>query len=41
MFEGDEIAVYYSDATPPEVSTLIAPWEFVSAGDKRKENSRY
>jgi len=41
MFDGNEIAVYYSDAIPPEVGTLIDPWEFVSVGDKRKETSRY
>jgi len=41
MFDGDEIAVYYSDAIPPEVGTLIDPWEFVSPDEKRNENSRY
>ncbi len=41
MCNGDELAVYYSDAIPPEVGTLIDPWEFAIAGDKRKENSRY
>ena len=27
----EELAIYYSDAVPPEVGTLLDPWEFVSS----------
>jgi hypothetical protein len=26
--EGDELLTFYSDATPPEVGTLLGLWEF-------------
>ena len=40
-FEGIEIAVYYSDATPPEVGTLLNPWEFVSPEAKSEQILQY
>jgi hypothetical protein len=40
-FEGTEIAVYYSDAVPPEVGTLINPWEFVSSESKNEKILQY
>ncbi len=40
-YEGDEIAIYYSDATPPEIGTLLNPWEFVSAETKNQKSLQY
>jgi hypothetical protein len=40
-YEGDEIAVYYSDATPPEIGTLINPWEFVSSKTTNEKSLNY
>ena len=40
-FEGDEIAVYYSDAIPPEVGTMLNPWEFVSPETNNQESLKY
>ena len=40
-YEGDEIAVYYSDATPPEVGTLLNPWEFVSPETRNEKDLNY
>jgi len=41
IFEGTEIAVYYSDAVPPDVGTLINPWEFVSSETKNEKILQY
>ena len=41
MFEGEEIAVYYSDAVPPEIGNLINPWEFVAAEAKKEKKLTY
>ena len=41
IFEGEEIAVYYSDATPPEVGTLLNPWEFVSPESKNQKSLQF
>ena len=40
-FEGEEIAVYYSDVVPPEIGSLLNPWEFVSTETKNKMRSTY
>ena len=40
-FEGDEIAVYYSDAIPPDIGSLLSPWEFVSQEVKNQKNLQY
>ena len=40
-FEGDELAIYYSDAIPPEIGSLLNPWEFVSAEAKKQKNGKY
>jgi hypothetical protein len=40
-FEGDEIAVYFSDAIPPDIGSLLSPWEFVSPEIKNQKNLHY
>jgi hypothetical protein len=30
MLDGEELAAYFSNAMPPEVGTLLDPWEFVA-----------
>ena len=39
--EGDELAVYYSDAVPPEIGSLLNPWEFVSSDVKDEKKTKY
>jgi hypothetical protein len=39
--EGKELAIYYSDAVPPEIGALLNPWEFVSPELKEKNNLSY
>jgi hypothetical protein len=34
--DGQEIAVYYSDAAPPETGSLINPWEFAQINNDKK-----
>ena len=37
----EELAVYYSDAVPPEVGTLLDPWEFVSSDAMKTKKAQF
>ncbi len=41
FFEGEEIAIYYSDAIPPDIGSLLSPWEFVSPEAKNQKILQY
>jgi hypothetical protein len=36
-----ELAVYYSDAVPPELGTLLDPWEFVSSDAMKTKKAQF
>jgi len=37
----EELASYYTDAVPPQVGTLLDPWEFVVDEEKRKKKLQF
>ncbi len=39
--DGDDIAIYYSDAIPPEIGSLLNPWEFISTENKNQKSVQY
>jgi hypothetical protein len=41
VFGTQEIAAYYSDANPPEMGSLLDPWEFVPEEEKAAGSIRH
>jgi hypothetical protein len=41
MLDHEELASYFSDAVPPEIGTLVDPWEFVVDEAKQAKKLQY